>query len=152
MPVLRKKPLFDCLRLSCWRAIYSTIWLNISREADILNHMVDKSVQFNAIFHALAHESRREMLIRLASDELTIGRLAEPLAMSFTAASKHVQVLERAGLVSRKVEGRRHICRLEPGPLESASQWLHFYERFWGERLDAQEVFMKSKPITEEED
>ena len=76
------------------------------------------------------------MLGRLAAGALTVGELADPLTMSLAAASKHIQVLERAGLVSRTVDGRRHICRLEPAPLASAAAWLRFYEHFWAERLD----------------
>ena len=91
----------------------------------------------DAVFHALAHEARRAMLRRLAAGDLTVGELAEPLAMSFAAASKHVKVLENAGLVHRTVTGRRHVCRLEPGPLADATAWLRFYERHWTERLDA---------------
>jgi len=91
----------------------------------------------DAVFHALAHDARRTMLGRLAVGELTVGQLAEPLAMTLAAASKHVKVLERAGLVHRTVDGRRHVCRLEPGPLADAYAWLRFYERFWAERLDA---------------
>ena len=91
----------------------------------------------DAVFHALANEARREMLGRLALRELTVGELAEPLTMSLAAASKHVQVLERAGLVHRTVTGRRHVCSLEPGPLAAAYGWLRFYERYWNERLDA---------------
>ena len=89
------------------------------------------------VFHALSHEVRRAMLGRLAHGELTVGELAEPLDMTLAAASKHVKMLERAGLVHRTVDGRRHVCRLEPGPLASAYAWLRFYERFWAERLDA---------------
>lgn len=91
----------------------------------------------DTVFHALAHEARRGMLRRLASGECTVGELAEPLTMSLEAASKHVKVLERAGLVHRTVDGRRHVCRLEPDPLASASAWLNFYEQFWNQRLDA---------------
>ena len=91
----------------------------------------------NDVFHALAHDTRRAMLARLASGELTVGELAEPFPMSLEAASKHIQVLERAGLVRRTVEGRRHICALSPAPLASAYSWLAFYERFWDARLDA---------------
>ena len=69
------------------------------------------------IFGALSHQVRRAMVGRLAGGELTIGELAAPLPMSFEAVSKHVRVLERAGLVDRTVEGRRHVCRLAPGPL-----------------------------------
>jgi DNA-binding transcriptional ArsR family regulator len=91
----------------------------------------------SAVFQALAHDARREMLGRLASRELTVGELAEPLAMSLAAASKHVKVLDRAGLVLRTVDGRRHVCRLEAAPLATAADWLRFYERFWAERMGA---------------
>jgi DNA-binding transcriptional ArsR family regulator len=99
--------------------------------------MVDGDVAIDDVFHALAHGARRDMLGRLSDRELTVGELAEPLAMSLAAASKHIKVLERAGLVQRTVEGRRHVCRLDPVPLASAAAWLRFYERFWSERLDA---------------
>jgi len=91
----------------------------------------------DAVFHALAHEVRRSMLRRLAGGELTVSELAGPLTMSLAAASKHVQVLESAGLLRRTITGRRHVCRLESGPLETASAWLSFYQRHWSERLDA---------------
>jgi DNA-binding transcriptional ArsR family regulator len=103
----------------------------------MFNHMVEDSVGMDAVFHALAHEARRSMLRRLAGGELTVGELAEPLTMSFAAASKHVKVLENAGLVRRTVAGRQHVCRLDPGPLADATAWLRFYERYWTERLDA---------------
>ncbi|MEU5720795.1 metalloregulator ArsR/SmtB family transcription factor [Micromonospora sp. NPDC047738] len=102
--------------------------------------MVEDPVGMDEVFHALAHGARRTMLRRLAERELTVGELAEPLAMSLAAASKHVQVLERAGLVKRTVTGRRHVCRLEPAPLATASAWLNFYQRHWAERLDALEA------------
>ena len=110
------------------------------------NPMVDGSSGVGAVFHALAHDARRDMLGRLASGELTVGELAEPLAMSLAAASKHVKVLEGAGLIHRTVEGRRHICRLEAAPLASAAGWLRFYERFWGERLNALETLLHPGP------
>jgi DNA-binding transcriptional ArsR family regulator len=103
----------------------------------MFNHMVEDQTQLDGAFHALAHPARRDMLARLAAGgALTVGELAAPVEMSLAAASKHVQVLERAGLVRRKVDGRRHVCRLDPAPLESASGWLRFHERFWNERLD----------------
>jgi DNA-binding transcriptional ArsR family regulator len=89
------------------------------------------------IFGALSHQVRRAMVGRLAGGKLTIGELAAPLPMSFAAVSKHVKVLERAGLVDRTVEGRRHVCRLAPGPLASAAAWLRFYERHWSASLDS---------------
>lgn len=100
----------------------------------------------NDAFHALAHGARRAMLARLASGDLTVGQLAEPFAMSLEAASKHIRVLERAGLVRRIVEGRRHICRLSPEPLAAAYAWLRFYERFWTARLDALEELFVPAP------
>jgi DNA-binding transcriptional ArsR family regulator len=72
-----------------------------------------------------------------------VGQLAEPFSISLEAASKHIRVLERAGLVRRTVEGRRHVCRLEARPLASAAAWLRFYERFWTERLDALEDLLQ---------
>jgi DNA-binding transcriptional ArsR family regulator len=111
--------------------------------------MVEDLAGMDAVFHALAHDARRAMLGRLARGELTVGQLAEPLAMSLAAASKHVKVLERAGLVHRTVEGRRHVCRLQPGPLAPAYAWLHFYERFWAERLDALGDLFQARPDTE---
>jgi DNA-binding transcriptional ArsR family regulator len=126
--------------------------LTIERCAPILNHVVEDLVGMDAVFHALAHQARREMLRRLDRGDLTVGELAEPLAMSLAAASKHVKVLERAGLVRRTVTGRRHVCRLESGPLASASAWLRFYERHWNERLDALESLLGAEPHPKEED
>jgi DNA-binding transcriptional ArsR family regulator len=101
--------------------------------------MVERSERLDAVFHALAHDARRGMLRRLADGELTVGELAEPLEMSLAAASKHLRVLEGAGLVRRTVMGRRHVCRLDPGPLAGVDEWLRFYERYWNEQLDALE-------------
>ncbi|WP_322779263.1 metalloregulator ArsR/SmtB family transcription factor [Frankia sp. Cas4] len=101
-------------------------------------------IGMDAVFHALAHDARRTMLQRLALGELTVGELAEPLTMSLAAASKHVKVLERAGLIRRTVDGRRHVCRLQPAPLASALAWFRFYDRHWNERLDALEVLFRT--------
>lgn len=94
------------------------------------------------LFHALSDPTRRAMLRALADDEQKIGDLAKPFAMSFAAASKHVRVLESAGLVSRRVEGRNHVCRIEPAPLAEAEAWLSFYARFWSGRLDTLEALL----------
>jgi len=91
--------------------------------------------QLNAVFHALGDETRRRMLRDLASGERTVGELASPFAISLAAASKHIKALEGAGLIRREVRGRSHICRLEPGPLARADEWLSYYERFWTDRL-----------------
>ena len=92
--------------------------------------------QLGDIFHALSDATRRRMLRELASGERTVSQLAEPFTISLAAASKHIKVLESAGLICREVRGRAHLCRLDPGPLESAHEWLSFYERFWTARLD----------------
>lgn len=97
----------------------------------------------DGVFGALADPTRREMLRRLAAEERSISELAEPCKMSFAAVSKHVRVLERAGLVRRSVRGRTHYCRLEAGPLADAQAWLTFYQRYWAERLDALEVMLR---------
>jgi DNA-binding transcriptional ArsR family regulator len=99
--------------------------------------MVELSMpELTPIFHALSDSTRRRMLIELASGERTVSQLAEPFTMSLAAASKHIKVLESAGLIRREVRGRAHLCRLDPGPLETAHEWLRFYERFWTARLD----------------
>lgn len=110
----------------------------------IFNYMVEHdSLHLDIVFRALGDATRRGMLARLTLGEQSIGELAEPFAMSFAGASKHVKVLEDAGLVRREVRGRTHICRLEPGPLASADQWLRHYERFWTSRLDALESLLR---------
>lgn len=101
------------------------------------------SARLDDVFHALTDATRRQMLRSLAMRERTISELAEPFDMSLAAASKHVKVLERAGLVRRTVQGRTHYCRLDPKPLASAQEWLSFYEKFWNERLDALEAALR---------
>ena len=101
------------------------------------------SPNLDVVFRALGDATRRGMLAKLALGEKSIGELAEPFAMSFAGASKHVKVLEDAGLVRREVRGRTHVCRLEAGPLASADQWLSHYERFWTGRLDTLERLLR---------
>jgi DNA-binding transcriptional ArsR family regulator len=96
-----------------------------------------QAVDLDGVFRALADPTRRAMLRSLAAGQRIFGVLAAPFRMSFAAASKHVRVLERAGLVRRRIAGRAHVCRLETSPLKAANQWLRFYEQFWSERLDA---------------
>ena len=95
-----------------------------------------ESEALTPIFHALGDPTRRRMLRDLAGGERTVSQLAEPFTISLAAASKHIKALENAGLIHREVRGRTHLCRLDPGPLASAHQWLSFYERFWTSRLD----------------
>ena len=93
-------------------------------------------------FHALADPTRRGMLANLARGERSIGELAEPFAMSFAGAAKHVKVLEGAGLVARRNVGRSQLCRLNAGPLAEADAWLRQWERFWTLRLDRLEALI----------
>lgn len=115
-----------------------------ARIACYLNQMVEQqAASLDRVFHALADPTRRSMLRVLADGEHKIGDLAAPFSMSFAAASKHVKVLEGAGLVRRRVQGRSHLCRIEPAPLAAATEWLRFYERFWAGRLDTLEALLR---------
>ena len=105
--------------------------------------------QLDSVFHALGDATRRRMLRELASGERTVGQLAEPFAISLAAVSKHIKALENAGLIRREVRGRTHLCRLAPGPLASAYQWLSFYERFWADRLDVLERLLRAEDARE---
>jgi DNA-binding transcriptional ArsR family regulator len=116
--------------------------------AAIFNSMVEQDARgLDAVFHALADPTRRQMLRELTGGERSISELAAPFRMSFAGASKHVQTLERAGLVRRTVQGRTHVCRLDPGPLAKADEWLRFYEHFWSDRLDVLERELKKADI-----
>jgi DNA-binding transcriptional ArsR family regulator len=102
----------------------------------------------SATFAALADPTRRAILARLASGETSVTKLAEPFEMSMPAVSKHLKVLERAGLIARGREAQWRPCRLEAGPLKDVSDFVEKYRRFWEEsfdRLDAYLVELKEK-------
>ena len=99
--------------------------------------------RLDVTFHALADPTRRGMLASLALGEKSIGELGEPFHMTFAGASKHVKVLEIAGLIERRKSGRRQICTLKPGPLEEAERWLRQWEKFWTVRLDRLEALIE---------
>jgi DNA-binding transcriptional ArsR family regulator len=104
--------------------------------------------QLSATFSALADPTRRAILAQLASGEVSVTRLAEPFAMSMPAISKHLKVLERAGLIARGREAQWRPCRLAAAPLKDVSEWVEKYRRFWEEsfdRLDAYLVELKNK-------
>jgi DNA-binding transcriptional ArsR family regulator len=92
--------------------------------------------QLSLTFAALADPTRRAMLARLASGEATVNELAAPFAISLQAISKHLKVLERAGLITRGKEAQWRPCRLETAPLEAASEWIERYREAWRDRLD----------------
>ena len=101
------------------------------------------SPRLDTVFHALGDPTRRGMLANLALGQKSIGELAEPFDMSFAGASKHVKVLEDAGLVARRREGRTHVITLEAGPLAEAERWLRQWEKFWTVRLDRLEALIE---------
>jgi DNA-binding transcriptional ArsR family regulator len=97
------------------------------------------TARLDAIFAALADPTRRAIIARLASGDATVMELAKPFALSQPAVSKHLKVLERAGLISRGRDAQRRPCRMEAKPLAEANEWLEAYRRFWEgsfERLD----------------
>ncbi len=97
------------------------------------------------LFGALSDRTRRKMVARLARAPATIGELAEPFAMSLPAVSKHVRVLERAGLVRRTIDGRIHRCALQRKRLRDATAWLERYTAYWEGTLDALAAFVEDK-------
>jgi len=99
--------------------------------------------QLSLTFAALADPSRRAMLTRLASGEAPVTELAEPLRMSLPAVTKHLKVLERAGLITRSRRAQWRPCRLEAAPLKNAADWLELYRRFWEESLDRLDDYLQ---------
>ncbi len=93
--------------------------------------------QLDLIFRALGDRTRRTLLARLAENPAMITELAEPFAMSLPAVSRHIRVLERAGLVAREVDGRVHHCSLSAAPLKNAEKWIAQYRCFWEGTLDS---------------
>lgn len=98
----------------------------------------------DTVFQALADPTRRAMLQALAGQPRTVGELASPFEISLAGASKHIQVLERAGLIQRQVQGRVHTCHLDARPLHAGAEWIRHYERFWTRRLDALEALLRA--------
>jgi DNA-binding transcriptional ArsR family regulator len=92
---------------------------------------------------ALADPTRRAILARLAAGEATVGELAEPFPISLPAISRHLKVLEHAGLIARGRDAQWRPCRLEPAPLEEVAGWVETYRRFWEERLDRLDVYLR---------
>jgi DNA-binding transcriptional ArsR family regulator len=97
----------------------------------------NSSRRLNKTFAALADPTRRAILARLAEGDATVTELAAPFAMSLPAISKHLRVLEQAGLVARTIDGRVHRLRLVAQPLHEAAAWIAHYQRFWERQLDA---------------
>lgn len=103
----------------------------------IPNHVVNSQLTLDRTYGALADPTRRAMLARLAHGEATVGELARPFAMSLPAISKQVCVLERAGLLTRRRQGRHQVCSLDPDALVPAADWLERHRSFWTRQLAA---------------
>src|SRR6202047_3165885 len=100
-------------------------------------------MNLDATFSALADPTRRAILARLTRGETTVQNLAEPFAMSLPAISRHLKVLERAGLIARSREAQWRPCRIEPRALKSVDDWLERYRRFWEERFDRLDEYLR---------
>lgn len=100
------------------------------------------------MFHALADPTRRAMLETLSAQPLPVGELAAPFEISLAAVSKHIQVLERAGLIRRTVTGRTHLCQLDAAPLHAGMEWIRHYEQFWQQRVDVLEALLKTEDLS----
>jgi DNA-binding transcriptional ArsR family regulator len=108
--------------------------------------------RLSTTFSALADPTRRAILARLVSGEVSVTELAEPFAMSLPAVSKHLKVLERAGLIARSREAQWRPCRLEAGPLKDAADWLEHYRRFWEQSFDRLADYLGELQAKEEKD
>ena len=106
-------------------------------------HYTMSTDHLSATLSALADPTRRAILARLTLGETSVTELAEPFAMSLPAVSKHLKVLERAGLIARSREAQWRPCRLEAGPLKDLDSWLENYRQFWDESLDRLEVYLQ---------
>ena len=107
--------------------------------------MVQAADPLSATLSALADPTRRAILARLAQGETSVTELAEPFAMSLPAVSKHLKVLERAGLIARGRQAQWRPCRLQAGPMREVAAWLDCYRRFWDERLDRLEAYLQQE-------
>ena len=102
-------------------------------------------------FAALADPTRRAILARLASGQCSVTELAEPFEMSMPAVSKHLRVLERAGLIARGREAQWRPCRLEAAPLKDVADWVERYRAIWEERLDRLEIYLQELKAKEKQ-
>jgi DNA-binding transcriptional ArsR family regulator len=100
-------------------------------------------MDLNNTFSALSDPTRRAIISKLAEGDIPIMELAAPFDMSLPAVSKHIRVLEKAGLLIRRKQGRVHYCRLNAGPLRDAAKWLAFYQQFWDAKLDSLANFLE---------
>lgn len=107
------------------------------------------AIELDALFGAIADATRRAILARLADSDARVTELAKAFPISLNSTSKHIRILERAGLVTRTVRGREHLLSLNARPMAEAAQWMAFYQRFWDQRLAALENFVINNRDTE---
>jgi DNA-binding transcriptional ArsR family regulator len=126
---------------------YLTVWIS--------NQLVDYAMSadhLSLIFSALADPTRRAILSRLAGGSVSVTELAAPFAMSLPAVSKHLKVLERAGLIARGREAQWRPCRLDPAPLRAVADWLDAYRQFWDGQLDQLDAYLTEVQQKEQQD
>ncbi len=97
------------------------------------------------VFFALSDGTRRAILSRLSEGSTTVGELARPFEMSPPAISKHMKILEKAGLIERRISGRKHHCTLSTTTLKTAEDWINFHREFWESRLDALDDLLRNQ-------
>jgi DNA-binding transcriptional ArsR family regulator len=124
--------------------------LTTVRRKVIVNRMVNYAGSLDGTFGALADPTRRAMLARLALREASVTELARPFPISLPAVSRHLRVLEDAGLLRRHKQGRVHICRIGAEPLKTAGDWIARYRQFWEERFDSLERYLQQAQTEEE--
>jgi DNA-binding transcriptional ArsR family regulator len=113
--------------------------------------MVNNQQALDSTFAALSDATRRGILARLAGGEASVTELAKPYDMSLPAVSKHLRVLESAGLVARSKDGRVHRCRLEAAPMKSAAEWIAHYRQFWEAQLDSLQRYLENSTEKEKQ-
>lgn len=116
----------------------------------MVNYSTGSPSHLDATFAALSDPTRRAILARLAQGESTVSELAAPFDVSLPAVSKHLRVLESAGLLRREIDGRIHRCRLAPEPMKDAARWIEHYRAFWENQFDALAKFLEATNATEE--
>ena len=104
-----------------------------------------KSERLDELFAAVSDGTRRAILARLAQSDARVTELAQAFPISLNSTSKHIRILERAGLVKRSVQGREHLLSLNAAPMAEAAEWMEFYRQFWADRLAALEDFVVKK-------
>lgn len=108
-----------------------------------------QSIRLDEVFNAMSDGTRRAILARLAESDARVTELARAFPISLNSTSKHIRMLERAGLVTRTVQGREHVLSLNAAPMAQAAGWMEHYRRFWDERLAALEAFVVKKRNTD---